>query len=160
MARARRAWHAFVRTHSVLVLPYAAGYNHTTPPIPHMDLDRNPASLVETGCASALPSVVTTLSSPFAYSGTCRLDLASCRPHLRTLRAGQAWRVLAYRDTDTLRGPPNVTPAEGARKVHTADPLGSGGTPCLPCVVVYASHRMSSRACAYLHAAPEKTMRA
>jgi hypothetical protein len=87
-------------------------------------------------------------------------DLASCRLHLRTLRAGRAWRALAYRDTDTLRGPPDVTPAKGARKVHTADPLSSGRTLCLPCVVVYASHHMSSRACAYLHVAPEKTMRA
>jgi hypothetical protein len=56
MAHARRVWHALVRTHSVLVLPYAAGYNHTMPPIPHMDSDCNPASLVEAKCASALLS--------------------------------------------------------------------------------------------------------
>jgi hypothetical protein len=152
MACPRRAWHALVRAHNVSVLPYAAGYGHTTLPIPHMNSDCNPASPVEVRRASALPSVVMTLSSSFACSGTCSPlhrhcthlwpVLVQAAPTTRQHPSTQSVSTIALHAVCASAGCGIARSGLGAQ---LAIPLSGGGRPCPPCVIVYTSCCMSFR---------------
>jgi hypothetical protein len=167
MASLRRAWHVLARAHKVSVLPYAAGYGHTMLPIPHMNSDCNPASPVEVRRASALPSVVMTLSSSFACSGTCSLSAAQalCTPLASVGSGGPTTRQHPSMQSVSMLALHAVCASAGcgiARSglsAQLAIPLSGGGRPCLPCVIVYTSCCMSFRGtCVLVHSAGENTV--